>query len=108
MSLYDKQYYQDNKEKISQAQRKYRAKSTKQIGLEVQKEWYEILKAYCDEHGTSITALMRVATETYLANDGAPELAEFSENFSRKKRKEAPVLSKEGSEIASTLNILNI
>jgi hypothetical protein len=77
MSVYDKQYYQDNKDKFNQSRQRYRKSNLKRVPLDVSIGWYEALKAYCDANNLKVNSFIKAACEEIASKNGFTGFDDF-------------------------------
>jgi len=77
MSVYDKQYYKDNKENYNKNRNKYRDAKLKRIPLDVKLDWYDVLKTYCDTHEKKVNSFLKEACEQVALQNGFTGFVEY-------------------------------
>lgn len=77
MSKYNSQHYQEHRSEYNDRRKRYRQKNIKQFNLELQNEWYEILKAYCEANKIPITTFIKNACEQVAGQNGYTGFEEY-------------------------------
>lgn len=101
-------YFASHKEQCNTSRNKYRKKNLKRIPLDVQNDWYDILKAYCEEIDVPISTYIKSACEQVAEQNGFQEFVRYHETKTKGDKIEnitpatAQAMSDENTEPATT------